>query len=178
MRLIHVDTMRLHEFLGEPSVPKYAVLSHTWGNQEISYLDLLYLTSDIPAAAGSIVQTLLRSPSRESLGYQKVEACGKLARRRGIDWAWIDSCCIDKSSSAELSEAINSMWRWYRNAAECYAYLSDLPASPGQFQTSEDVFEAFRHARWFTRGWTLQELLAPRKVFFCNSRWEILAEKS
>lgn len=178
MRLIHVETLALHEFPAEDFAPEYAVLSHTWGDQEISYLDLLYLTSDIPTAAGSIVQTLLRSPSRDSAGFQKVEACCKLARSRGIDWVWIDSCCIDKSSSAELSEAINSMWRWYRNAAECYAYLFDLPASFTKSQSHEAAFEAFQRARWFTRGWTLQELLAPRKVLFCNSEWTICAEKS
>jgi hypothetical protein len=178
MRLIHVDTLTLHEFLGEDSTPNYAILSHTWGDQEVSYLDLLYLTSDIPAAAGSIVQALLRNPTRESAGFQKVEACCRLARSRGFDWVWIASCCIDKSSSAELSEAINSMWSWYRNAAECYAYLFDLPASPVQIRTSRETFEAFGCARWFSRGWTLQELLAPIRVFFCNSHWDIFAEKA
>ena len=159
-------------------MPEYAVLSHTWGDDEISYLDLLYLTSDIPAAAGSIIQTLLRSPSRDSVGYRKVEACCKLARSRAFNWVWIDSCCIDKSSSAELSEAINSMWRWYHNAAECYAYLFDMPVQLFQFPINGVAFEAFRRARWFSRGWTLQELLAPRKVLFCNSNWEIFAEKA
>ncbi len=111
MRLINAGEMKLHEFLSDESTPKYAILSHTWENQEVSYLDFLYLTSDVPYAAGSIVQALLRSPSRDSAGYQIIEACCRLARSRGIDWVWIDSCCIDKSSSAELSEAINSMWR-------------------------------------------------------------------
>lgn len=174
MRLINTSTGRLEEFF-DSQRPPYAILSHTWGNEELSYLDLLYLTSSLPGDAIGIVQALLRNPSRHSEGYLKFEACCKVAQSRGLAWVWIDSCCIDKSSSAELSEAINSMWSWYRDATECYVYLSDVTQ---QLQSSREAIEAFSHARWFTRGWTLQELLAPQSVIFYNSRWELLADKA
>jgi hypothetical protein len=90
-----------------------------------------------------------------------------------LEWAWVDTCCIDKKSSAELSEAINSMYAWYAEAAACYAYLSDV-------QTSDDVQSEdsmFRRSRWFTRGWTLQELIAPRFVDFFDTTWKFVGTK-
>jgi hypothetical protein len=73
------------------------------------------------------------------------------------------SCCIDKTSSAELSEAINSMFRWYSRSKVCYAYLTDV---------SYDGFDdSLPKSRWFTRGWTLQELLAPSSVVFYSAEW-------
>ncbi|PVH68226.1 HET-domain-containing protein [Cadophora sp. DSE1049] len=94
-----------------------------------------------------------------------------LARHDGLEYFWVDTCCIDKSSSAELSEAINSMFRWYHKAAKCYVYLSDV--STGERKVSDASAEytwesAFRASKWFTRGWTLQELLAPRSVEFLS----------
>ena len=179
MRLINVQTFTMHDFSSESSTPAYAILSHTWGSQELSYFDFLFLTSDLPPGGTNIVRALLRNPSRDGPGYRKVAACCELARSRGIEWVWIDSCCIDKSSSAELSEAINSMWSWYRGAVECYAHLGDVSfdedSGPG---LSRVKWFQISHARWFSRGWTLQELLAPNKVLFCNDQWEIFAEKS
>lgn len=84
-----------------------------------------------------------------------------MARELGFDYIWIDSCCIDQKSSAELSEAINSMYAWYEQSAECIAYLSDDDGS--------DV--AFRTSRWWTRGWTLQELIAPKHLTFYTGNW-------
>lgn len=95
-----------------------------------------------------------------------IETC-RLARQRDLSYAWIDTCCIDKSSSAELTEAINSMFNWYKKSAICFAFLSDLSASEDEVQKNE-----FWRCRWFTRGWTLQELIAPEKVEFYDQRWQ------
>lgn len=173
MRLINTSTGRLEEFF-DSQRPPYAILSHTWGQEELSYFDLLYLTSSFPPNVIGTVQALLRSPSRESEGYLKLEACCKVAKRRGLKWLWIDSCCIDKSSSAELSEAINSMWSWYREAEECYVYLCDVQPT----LSPAESLSGLKHARWFTRGWTLQELLAPRNVIFFDMQWKLLADKN
>lgn len=173
MRLINTTTGQFSEF-AETQLPRYAVLSHTWGDEEVSYLDLLYLSSDLPASTAGLVQALLSKSPKDSQGFGKVQECCQLARNRGLDWVWIDTCCIDKSSSAELSEAINSMWRWYRDADEAYAYLHDVILGPDWNQAT---LQQFSKARWFTRGWTLQELLAPKDVFFCNCRWQIFASK-
>lgn len=173
MRLINTTTGQFSEF-SESQLPRYAVLSHTWGEEEISYLDMLYISSDLPATTAGLIQVLLKKSPKDSQGFGKVQKCCKLARSRGLDWVWIDTCCIDKSSSAELSEAINSMWRWYRDAEEAYAFLFDVTLGPDWNQAT---LQQFSKARWFTRGWTLQELLAPKEVFFCNNRWQIFASK-
>ncbi|KAM5546153.1 hypothetical protein V8D89_000279 [Ganoderma adspersum] len=100
------------------------------------------------------------------------EAC-RVARENGYRYIWIDSCCIDKSSSSELSEAINSMYKWYGLAAVCYAYLSDVPS--GRDHQAEG--SAFRKSRWFGRGWTLQELIAPASVEFFSQDWALIGSK-
>ncbi|KAH8755622.1 hypothetical protein F5882DRAFT_482080 [Hyaloscypha sp. PMI_1271] len=108
------------------------------------------------------------------LGWKKIEGCCQMASRDQLEWAWVDSCCIDKTSSAELSEAINSMFRWYRDAEVCYAYLSDVwgPLEPGLMMMGD-----FRSSKWFTRGWTLQELLAPDELKFFNKDWGEIGTK-
>ncbi|TBU37123.1 hypothetical protein BD309DRAFT_1084866 [Dichomitus squalens] len=100
------------------------------------------------------------------------EAC-RVAREAGYDYLWIDSCCIDKSSSSELSESINSMYQWYGRSVECYAYLVDVP--PGEDPRSPE--SKFRSSRWFRRGWTLQELIAPSEVKFLSNDWNIIGTK-
>lgn len=102
--------------------------------------------------------------------YSKIRGCCAQAALDGFDYAWIDSCCIDKTSSSELSEAINSMFSWYSRAQVCYAYLSDVPAG-GVGKDHLRVDSYFRASEWFTRGWTLQELLAPRSVVFFDRDW-------
>lgn len=144
MRLLNASTKKLEEFF-ERDVPKYAILSHTWGKDEITFKDL-------DAELG------LKRPSI------KIEGCCTQASTDGLDYVWIDTICIDKSSSAELSEAINSMFAWYEKAEVCYIYLSDVQSV---FVDSEE----FPNSRWFTRGWTLQELLAPLSVMFYNASW-------
>ncbi|KAH0547710.1 hypothetical protein FGG08_000199 [Glutinoglossum americanum] len=152
MRLINCTTLRLEEFLGS-DIPEYAILSHTWGKEEVSFADF---NSDQAAAK-----------SKE--GYKKISSVCKRALQDGLQYTWVDTCCIDKSSSAELSEAINSMFQWYKQSDVCYAYLSDV--------TSEDFNTTFPQSRWFRRGWTLQELLAPLHVVFFDQDWHDLGTK-
>jgi hypothetical protein len=111
-------------------------------------------------------------------GYKKIQFCGKQARKDGLQYFWVDSCCIDKSNSVELNEAINSMFRWYSQSQVCYAYLSDarLDGDPDELMaTSKGDF--LRRCKWFTRGWTLQELLGPKKVIFFDSDWVRIGTK-
>jgi hypothetical protein len=142
----------------------YAILSHTWGadTEEVSFKDLM-------DGAG-----------KSKPGYDKIRFCGEQARRDGLQYFWVDTCCIDKSNNTELSEAINSMFRWYRNAAKCYVYLRDVsrPASDANDKSSQLPWEpALRKSRWFTRGWTLQELIAPTSVEFFSKDGERLGDK-
>ncbi|KAL6708236.1 hypothetical protein ACN47E_003420 [Coniothyrium glycines] len=142
--------LSLVEFFGH-DVPPYAILSHTWGpsREEVSFDDV---TSDT---------------YKTKTGYRKIVFCGRQAAIDGLDYFWVDTCCINKSSSAELSEAINSMFAWYRHADSCYAYLSDVHAA-----------EQFLGSRWFDRGWTLQELLAPADVLFFTADWNVIGFKT
>ena len=110
-----------------------------------------------------------------SKGYQKIKDCCKLAASDGWQYVWIDTCCIDKTSSAELSEAINSMYRWYEEAQICYAYLADVNSAD---RNDRLVMRRFERSRWFTRGWTLQELLAPGFVVFYDKAWVEIGTRS
>lgn len=151
MRLIDTETLEIHEFVHEDHIPRYAILSHCWGDDEVTF------------------KQFVKKQNREGAGYLKiVESCA-FARARDRDWIWIDTCCIDKRSSTELSEAINSMYKWYQDALECYAYLIDVTASP---EDTVRVDVEFRESRWFRRGWTLQELIAPRTVIFLTQHWQ------
>lgn len=138
MRLINTESLQFEEVVSHEMV-KYAILSHTWGEEEVSLQDF----QDISIA-------------REKKGFSKIEKTCELARLRNIKYAWVDTCCIDKTSSAELSEAINSMYRWYHDAEICFAYLSDMPVGdvPIGNEGSEALSAAFRACKWFTRGWT------------------------
>ncbi|KAF5546691.1 vegetative incompatibility het-e-1 [Fusarium napiforme] len=159
MRLINSRTLRLEESYGAATFKKYAILSHTWGadGDEVTFQDW-----QDPRVAAT------------KLGYHKVIKACAMAQKHDLDYIWIDSCCIDKSSSAELSEAINSMYVWYRDAEICYAYLADVSPSEGKLGYQP---EELRNSRWFTRGWTLQELLAPRKLWFYSCDWTKLGTK-
>jgi hypothetical protein len=160
MRLLRTEAdegFRLVEYVSEIAAPPYAILSHRWGadDEEYTYKDLLEGTG------------------KHKIGYQKVRACGVQAIKDNLDYFWVDTCCIDKSSSAELSEAINSMWLWYCNSEVCYAFLNDVPAEIGH----QDRNQVLGRSKWFTRGWTLQELLAPRRVNFYNATWKLIGTK-
>lgn len=114
------------------------------------------------------------------VGYNKIRFCGGQAIRDGLQYFWVDTCCIDKSNSTELQEAVNSMFRWYQNASKCYVYLSDVSIveQEGGTSPSQCPWEsAFRASRWFTRGWTLQELLAPNSVEFFSQEGKLLGNK-
>ena len=117
---------------------------------------------------------MLGGHGKRKTGYVKIQQCAKLAVADDFEYVWVDTCCINKSSSAELSEAINSMYRWYQNAGRCYAYLTDVPNDSGP----QKVQSAMRASRWFTRGWTLQELIAPKHLVFYATDWTELDTKS
>ncbi|KAJ6781060.1 hypothetical protein PWT90_09521 [Aphanocladium album] len=161
MRLLNTATGQLEEFVGR-NVPPYAALSHTWTESEVSLQQWSSLCSSSAAAL----------PLPPDPGTDKILATCHLAAQDGLGHAWADTCCIDKSSSAELSEAINSMHAWYARSAICYVHLADLdPGGPADLET------ALPRCRWFTRGWTLQELIAPARVVFFDSSWTARAEK-
>ncbi len=154
MRLINIEKMILEVFFGH-QIPPYAILSHTWGKEELSFQDIQ------------------KSGSRSKHGFAKIDFACRQAKLEGFRHAWIDTCCIDKSSSVELSEAINSMYSWYAKAAACYVYLEDVTVSAIFDETSSQ----FEKSRWFTRGWTLQELLAPQDVHFYDENWKSIGTK-
>ncbi|KAK8055348.1 hypothetical protein PG993_000575 [Apiospora rasikravindrae] len=151
MRLIHCATLELREF-NECDVPEYAILSHTWGNEEVSFEEM---TRPTPA-------------TYNKAGYRKIQNFVFEAAPYCFEYIWVDTCCIKKESSSELSEAINSMYTWYKNAARCYVYLEDV-----EHFTAED----FRKCRWSSRGWTLQELIAPADVRFYCKHWDFMFTK-
>ncbi|KAJ4363902.1 hypothetical protein N0V83_009354 [Neocucurbitaria cava] len=145
-------------------IPPYAILSHTWGStgDEVTYRDMLNKTG------------------QEKVGYHKLTFCAEQVGKDGLEHFWIDTCCIDKSSSAELSEAITSMFRWYKNSTQCYVYLSDVSVNKRKANCEEfdaSWIQAFRNSRWFTRGWTLQELLAPQIVRFFSREPKQIGDK-
>jgi hypothetical protein len=146
------------------AIPRYAILSHTWGAdaEEVTFADL---------AEGGC---------KHKPGYKKICFCGEQAKQDGLQYFWVDTCCIDKSDQAELSLSIRSMFRWYQNATKCYVYLSDVSIKKRKLNDMLTQFtweSAFRSSRWFTRGWTLQELLAPSTVEFFTQEWERLGDK-
>jgi hypothetical protein len=152
----------LTEFVPD-AVPRYAILSHTWGpnHDEVTFADLKKDTGTTKA------------------GYRKLHFCADQAAKDNIRYFWVDTCCIDKSSSAELTEAINSMFAWYRDAARCYVYLSDVSTGglTSGTPTQQDWIHALQQSRWFTRRWTLQELVAPTSVEFFSVEGERLGNK-
>ncbi|KAF3031160.1 hypothetical protein E8E12_001151, partial [Didymella heteroderae] len=168
MRLLHFDrngSLCLTKDLSDDELLSYpyAILSHTWDEDdgEVSFADLN------------------RGLGSTKVGYKKLRFCGEQAANDGLWYFWVDTCCIDKSSSAELSKAITSMFRWYGGAVRCYVYLKDVPAkaSESNDDSSRPWEPAFRSSRWFRRGWTLQELLAPRSVEFFDLHGTRLGDK-
>ncbi|PPQ76116.1 hypothetical protein CVT26_011671, partial [Gymnopilus dilepis] len=154
MRLINVETLQLCEIPKPDSDHPFAILSHTWGTDEITF-------QEFSAQTGT-----------EKAGYSKIIRSCAQAALHDFKHIWIDTCCIDKTSSSELSEAINSMYMWYKEANVCYVYLSDVNSDEGVADMS-----SFRQSRWFTRGWTLQELIAPRYVVFFDRDWNEIGTK-
>ncbi|KAI1111210.1 HET-domain-containing protein [Nemania sp. NC0429] len=160
MRLLNTRSLRIEEFTAA-NVPEYAILSHTWGSAEATFAEWS--------------RRLTRFRKSTKAGFAKILSTCKQARQDGLSYVWVDTVCIDKSSSAELSEAINSMFSWYENAKVCYVFLDDVPSQPlDQVDVIEELFTA---SRWFTRGWTLQELIAPDQVLFFSREWVVLGTK-
>jgi hypothetical protein len=188
MRLINIDNMKVEEFLHSP--PPYAILSHVWGSEEVSFADM----KDLELA-------------KKKSGFAKILHTAELARKQNLKYIWVDTCCkyhplycdgtfespcatdpmtdievrpgIDKSSSAELSEAINSMFAWYKESEVCYTWLEDveieLPAD--EWCSIPELAASFHNSCWFKRGWTLQELLAPTQVEFYSRTWNHLGNR-
>ncbi|KAH7082415.1 heterokaryon incompatibility protein-domain-containing protein [Paraphoma chrysanthemicola] len=158
--------LRLVKFDNTERTPPYAILSHTWNQdeeQEVTYDDVV---------AGN-------ATSKSS--YEKVEFCIGQAERDGIAYIWIDTCCIERRNGPEIAEAINSMFRWYQKAENCYVYLTDvsIPADGNEALLSSMAWvSVFQDSRWFRRGWTLQELLAPHTVRFYDRDGHFLGDKS
>ena len=162
----------MHEFFGD-DIPPYAILSHRWTDDEIDFKDYN------------------KGRRKDSIGYTKITSFCHVVKSAGHQWAWIDTCCIDKRSSAELSEAINSMFSWYEKARVCCVYLADVeclteeilsvhyrlcgtPEHASESALDSRLARQFRESEWFTRGWTLQELLAPPVVRFYARDWQFL----
>ncbi|KAL8343518.1 hypothetical protein RB601_004267 [Gaeumannomyces tritici] len=160
MHLLNVKTRRLEYFIDK--APPYAILSHTWAGKELTLSDVA---------------------DRRLFGLRKKRWHAKLrgfraqAAQDGLAYIWIDTCCIDRRSSAEVNEAINSTYRWYRNADRCYAFLSDVRL-PGRGLVRAAVKEQFGRSAWFSRGWTLHELIAPAEIGFFDADWRFLGNKS
>lgn len=178
MRLLNAQTYQYHEFY-DGNTPPYGILSHTWGDGEVSFQDLCHGPS--PAV-------------QSKNGWQKIDHCCRQAQKDSLEYVWVDTCCIDKSSSAELQEAINSMFDWYARSSECYVFLADFKR-PAELSSTVELIQAedaaasiilgavigslpgFKDARWFQRGWTLQELLAPESVRFFDAAWSEFGNK-
>jgi hypothetical protein len=160
MRLLNTLSLELSHPYVPSEVPDYAIFSHRWNTEEVTF-------ADISKAPMSEVD----SHTRTKNGFAKVQGACQLALQDGYSWIWIDSCCIDKSSSAELQEAINSMWRYYAESNICYVYMADVADSEAGWG------HMFAKSVWFTRGWTLQELIAPACVEFYAGNWEPIGTK-
>ncbi|KAI6020584.1 heterokaryon incompatibility protein-domain-containing protein [Pisolithus marmoratus] len=145
----------------------YAILSHRWG-VEVTYEEMIGLMQ---------MEEQNREEVRMRSGYQKIIKSCEQAKRDEYKWLWIDTCCIDKRSSAELSEAINAMYRWYQNARVCYAYLNDVEKSVFPIEGDGRFAKSNGWPEWFMRGWTLQELIAPEQVEFFNKDWVLIGNK-
>ena len=132
MRLLRATDMTFHEFEGS-SIPPYAILSHRWEGDEVSYQEM----SDRATATDMKIRFIKNqeleiqtAATERKSGFNKIQQCCAQALEDRIDYVWVDTCCINKSSSAELSEAINSMYAWYQQSVVCYAYLSDVHTWP------------------------------------------------
>ncbi|KXT18925.1 hypothetical protein AC579_3584 [Pseudocercospora musae] len=155
MRLLDTSEVTLHEF-DSHRAPVYAIVSHRWTDEEVTY------------------QNFLSGTNRGGRGWQKIIQGCRIARLRNIKWLWIDTCCLDKHSSAELTESVNAMFNYYKVAKQCYAFLPDV-----EVQHSDPAFyDQLQNSIWFTRGWTLQELLASTLVNFYNAGFQLIGVKT
>ena len=152
----------------DPLKVRYAILSHVWQKKpghppEQSHQEVRDIAARKTNANSNILPLLS----------EKIRNACDFARQHGFTYIWIDTCCIDQTSSAELSRSINSMYEWYSCANVCYVYLHDVDSTTEYARLASQ----FRRSRWFTRGWTLQELIAPRNVIFLSSKWRFIGTK-
>lgn len=179
MWLLDVHTRRL-ELFRDRNIPPYAILSHRWGDDEVSFHDLRDGTGRGKGAYAKIDMCCriacrqVEYPAPESAIWRTSKTPNRPPLGQALSYIWIDTCCIDKTSSAELSQAINSMHSWYEKAAICYAYLSDVHRPRNR---DDSCGEAIVKSVWFSRGWTLQELIAPVELFFFDHDWVMLGTK-
>jgi hypothetical protein len=185
MRLLHTREDRFEEFqisIFANRNPRYAILSHRWGGDEVSYQEFLWLISRNRYVGGKLMvlftPILVDKKKKKGAGFAKIQNFRRLANLASYDWVWIDTCCIDKSSSAELSEAINSMFLWYEQSQVCWAYLDDVHPQRGKSGSGAISASGITKSKWFTRGWTLQELIAPKRLDFYDADWNNLGSKS
>jgi hypothetical protein len=150
MRLLNTHTLEFEEFAGRPE-ESYAILSHRSGDEEVSYKEF----------------RKSREAVKHRAGYKKIVDFCEISKQRDYRLAWIDTCCIDKRSSAELSEVLNSMFEWYKYSRECYVWLEDYSGN----------LDDLHKCTWFSRAWTLQEMLAPERVVFFTSDWQVIGHK-
>jgi hypothetical protein len=198
LQRIDEDIYRLtKKFVDGATIPPYAILSHTWGadGDEVSFVDLspwekfspdetLFSGRDMLSGDDLLPSNdlLFRNDTYKSkIGYEKVRFCGEQAHKDGLSYFWIDTGCIDKYNETELVHAIKSMYRWYQKATKCYIYLSNV--STVNIDEIEERRRGtwklkFRTSRWFTRGWTLQKLIAPGKVEFFSRQTHKLGTRS
>ncbi|KAH7349796.1 heterokaryon incompatibility protein-domain-containing protein [Plectosphaerella cucumerina] len=151
----------------------YAILSHRWQQSEVLFDQATRCANDLRRTTGR----------HANAGMDKILGACITARQLSIEWMWIDSCCINKTYSAELLEALNSMFNWYKDAVVCITFLGDV-ISRGPTSASPDSPAVFHDERtgkpsvWFTRGWTLQELLAPTKMYFYDANWRFFGSRT
>ncbi|KIW20330.1 hypothetical protein PV08_00905 [Exophiala spinifera] len=169
MKLLETSTLKLYTF-HEPNLPEYAILSHRWfsDEQEVTFQELQSLTDTLQCQCGKEGRD---QRVRRKKGFDKIASFCRLAEEDGFQYAWIDTCCIDKSSSSELSETINSMYKWYSSSRVCYFYMVDVPRVD---YSSDEPLILFKASEWFRRGWTLQELLAPQQHKYLAQDWSLI----
>ncbi|KAI0145226.1 hypothetical protein GGR57DRAFT_307176 [Xylariaceae sp. FL1272] len=175
MRLINTSTFHICTDSHSLFVDRgYAILSHRWTGAEIEYQDFPRHIAELRSNRDSTLPLL-------PIELNKIRDACRIARRKNIQWMWIDTCCIDKSNAVEYNESINSMFRWYACARICITYLSDVKLDTNN--QGVDVFRSSEHKNypapsvWFSRGWTLQELLAPVAMEFYDTNWELLGTR-
>lgn len=177
MRLLNTRVLDLREFDHHGGgMPPYAILSHVWNKGRRAEQGFREISA--------LIENRARGPNSEEKRdpwqgvSPKLKGFCELASKLGYEWAWADTCCIDKDSSAELSEAINSMFAWYSKAGVCIALLQDVNSTSWIQVPMGRQLPQIAESKWFTRGWTLQELVAPAAVVFVTQTWKVIGTKT
>jgi heterokaryon incompatibility protein (HET) len=167
MRLINVRTLDLRKFNQHP--PRYAILSHRWiDEQEICLQDWeVYVANQDP----------LSSQIKCKSGFIKIQNACIQAQKRGFEWLWADTVCIDKRDNSEVTKSVNLMFSWYQSASVCFAYMHEVSNNNQRLKWTEDNAVVRKTPEWFTRGWTLQELLAPKKLLLSDQDWNCIGDR-